>query len=92
MRSFEGKDGEQSFPFFLCKEDLDAAYDELQRAQGAPTSGEAGIPIGLVRVATMDGLVDQMLSGEVDLTKAVVVGARNSLQLIRSLVQDGAGG
>ena len=95
--SYENKEGEQSFPFFLSKEDLDAAYDELQRLQGAtptPSGGGAnaesgGLPIGLVRVATLDGFVDQMLRGEIDLSKAVVVPQKSSLSAIRSLVQDG---
>jgi len=98
--AYEDKSGEQSFPFFLSKDDLDAAYEELQRSIGGATASAAaaskfdgssggGIPIGLVRVATLDGLVDQMRSGEVDLTKAVVVAQRSALNAVRSLVTDG---
>ena len=98
--AFEDGSGAQSFPFFLSKDDLDTAYDELQRASGAAPAASAastgkqgdaagGIPIGLVRIATLDGFVDQMLSGEVDLSKAVVVASRSSLGAVRSLVQEG---
>ena len=87
--SYENKEGEQSFPFFLSKEDLDAAYAELQKIAGGPVSEDGTIPIGLVRVATLDGLVDQMLTGEVDLSKAILVAARSSLNAVRSIVQDG---
>ena len=52
-------------------------------------SEDGTIPIGLVRVATLDGLVDQMLTGEVDLSKAILVAARSSLNAVRSIVQDG---
>ena len=88
--AYEGKDGAQSFPFFLSKDDLDGAYNELQAVTGGPKSEDGTMPIGLVRVATLDGLVDQMLSGEVDLTNAVLVGARSALNGVRSIVQDGA--
>ena len=72
--SFEDANGVPSFPFFLVKEDLDAAYEELQAraAPSAPPSkskGEAGIPIGLTRIATLDGLVDQMTRGDIDLSQ-----------------------
>ena len=84
----------QTFPFFLSKEDLDAAFDELRATGGAPAlaAGEnPGIPIGLVRVATLDGLVNQMLSGEIDLSKAVLVAERTALKAVRSLVAEAAG-
>ena len=99
--AYESKDGsEQSFPFFLSKDDLDKAYDDLLKLTGEASPANAastgrsdgesgGIPIGLVRVATLDGLVDQMLSGEVDLSKAVIVASRSSLVGVRSIVQDG---
>ena len=76
--AYDTAGGDQVFPFFLSKDDLDAAYDELQKVTGGPKSEEGGIPIGLVRVATLDGLVDQMLSGEVDLSKAVIVASKAS--------------
>jgi len=103
--AYESNDGTQTFPFFLSKDDLDAAYDELQAALGAggtssaaaaskadpkkADGGSGGIPIGLVRVATLDGLVDQMRSGAVDLSQSVVVAQRSSLNAVRSIVQDG---
>lgn len=89
----------------MSKEDLDAAYDELQRTIGDATAAAAaaiqrdgksgggssgGIPIGLVRVATLDGLVDQMRSGEVDLSQAVLIPPRTALRTVRSIVLDGA--
>ena len=92
--AFETPEG-QTFPFFLSKEDLDSAFDELRATGGAPAlaAGEnPGIPIGLVRVATMDGLVSQMLSGEIDLTKAVLVAERTALKAVRSLVAEAAAG
>jgi len=47
--------------------------------------GEKGIPIGLLRVATLDGLVKQMLSGDVDLRKAVLIGSREAEVAIEGL-------
>jgi len=90
--AFEDKGGGALFPFFLVKEDLDAAYRELV-AKGAvppPPGGGAveGIPIGLVRVATMDGLISQMESGDVDLSKAVIVGSVAAIDLVRQLVSE----
>jgi hypothetical protein len=90
--AFEDKGGGALFPFFLVKEDLDAAYRELV-AKGAvppPPGGDAveGIPIGLVRVATMDGLISQMESGDVDLSKAVIVGSVAAIDLVRQLVSE----
>jgi len=88
--------GGTTFPFFLVKEDLDAAFLELVKRGDVPTpSGAAagaveGIPIGLVRVATMDGLIDQMESGDVDLSQAVIVGSRTALNTVRQLVQETA--
>ena len=57
------------------------------KRSGQGTSGATeGIPIGLVRVATLDGLVDQMVSGrDVDLSEAVVVGSRAALRLSQKL-------
>lgn len=89
-----GDAGGQTFPFFLVKEDLDAAFEQLVSDGAIPdvkpgsTNGQ-GIPIGLVRVATLDGLVDQMSSGSVDLTQAVVVGSRQALNMVRQLAQEG---
>ena len=87
--------GKTTFPFFLTKEDLDRAFVELGSPSGSSmTKGDAskvgeGIPVGLVRVATLDGLVNQMQSGEIDLTEGVLVGSRDALVAIRSFVQDG---
>ena len=61
----------------------------MGRERNGSDGESGGIPIGLVRVATLDGLVDQMLSGEVDLSKAVIVASRSSLVGVRSIVQDG---
>jgi hypothetical protein len=47
--------------------------------------GKNGIPIGLVRVATLEGLVKQMRSGDVDLRRAVLVGSREAEAAIQSL-------
>lgn len=47
--------------------------------------GEKGIPIGLLRVATLDGLVKQMRSGDVDLRKAVLIGSREAEVAIEGL-------
>lgn len=85
-----GAEGRQTFPFFLVKEDLDAAYDELV-ANGSIKGGGgdgSGIPIGLVRVATLDGLIDQMLSGAVDLSQSVVVGSRQALVTVGQIVKE----
>jgi len=56
--------------------------------QTAAQAAESGIPIGLVRVATLDGLLDQMASGDVDLADAVLVGSRSALKLVGQLVRD----
>ena len=90
-----GGAGEQTFPFFLVKEDLDAAYEQLVSEGGVPgvkpgSSNGEGIPIGLVRVATLDGLVDQMTSGAVDLSQAVIVGSRQALLMVKQLAQEGS--
>ena len=37
------------------------------------------MPIGQVRVATLDGVVKQMRSGEIDLRQAVLVGSSEAL-------------
>ena len=97
----DGSGGGNLFPFFLIKEDLDAAYDQLAKEGKAPPEtsnsnaaagqGQAGgIPIGLVRVATLDGLLDQMVTGEIDLSRAVVVGSQAALATIKQLVEEGA--
>jgi hypothetical protein len=88
---------ETSYPFFLSKEDLDRAFVQLGSpgAGGAPAksssskSSEEGIPVGLVRCATLDGLVGQMERGDIDLSQAVLVGSRDALVAVKSLVQDG---
>lgn len=41
-----------------------------------------------MRIATLDGLVDQMLSGTVDLEKAVVVASSSSLKGVRGIVEE----
>jgi len=56
--------------------------------QTASQAVESGIPIGLVRVATLDGLIGQMASGDVDLSDAVLVGSRSALKLVGQLVRD----
>jgi hypothetical protein len=87
--SFLDEQGTRSFPFFLFKEELDKSYTEL-RSQGkikGPALGEEGIPDALLRVVTLDGLVDQMLSGGLDLSQAVIVGSSNAL--VTKLFQDG---
>ena len=91
--SFQSENGETSFPFFLVKDDLDRAYDELTKEatrRSTESTEESGIPIGLVRVATLDGLIDQMSSGSLDLSQAVIVGSRDALVTVKQLVQDGS--
>ena len=39
-------------------------------------------------MATLDGLLDQMASGDVDLADAVLVGSRSALKLVGQLVRD----
>lgn len=88
--------GETRFPFFLRKEDLDLAFLKLLEsgditAPGGKMSGQAtGIPVGLTRVATLDGLVKQMRSGEVDLRQAVLVGSGEAVTLSKQLLNDGS--
>ena len=88
--------GAMSYPFFMVKDDLDAAYRELlatgkaKAPAGTNPNDVEGIPIGLVRVATLDGLVDQMRGGDVDLSQSVVVGSREALERVRQLVQQPA--
>ena len=98
----DGSGGGSLFPFFLIKEDLDAAYDQLAKegkvppetsstkAAGQGQGQASGIPIGLVRVATLDGLIDQMVTGEIDLSRSVVVGSQAALATIKQLVEEGA--
>jgi len=90
---------ETRFPFFFRKEDLDRAFVKLVEMGevSAPTGtggkkGEpaSGIPIGLTRVATLDGLVKQMRSDEVDLTKALLVGSGDAVELSKQLLADGS--
>lgn len=89
--------GQPVYPFYLAKEDLDAAFVALRRQEGAPSSSTSererrreaeadGIPPGLTRVATLDGLVKQMRSGEVDLAAAVIVGGSEETKLAQRLV------
>ena len=118
----EDAEGAVTYPFFLAKDDLDAAWREFGRGRpaggggggdggggggGAATAakpeaggfaaqpfggGETksssskkreaqaeGLPYGLVRVATLDGMVAQMQRGDVDLRGAVIVGSREAL-------------
>jgi len=85
--TFVDETGTQSFPFFLVKEDLDKAYTEL-RSQGkikGPALSEEGFPVGRLRVATLDGLVGQMTSGELDLSQAVIIGSSDALVKIKAL-------
>ena len=57
---------------------------------GGATPAE-GLPVGYVRVATLDGLVDQILSGELERPDEFeVVGARSAQNAARALVQEGA--
>lgn len=81
-----------AYPFFFRKEDLDSAFIALQSKSGAPAAGggkEAvqGLPAGLTRVATLDGIVKQMLAGEVDLREAVFVGSPEALELSKQLTE-----
>ena len=43
-----------------------------------------------MHVATLDGLVNQMTSGELDLSQAVIVGSRAALLMVKQLAQDGS--
>ncbi|KAL1529640.1 hypothetical protein AB1Y20_000582 [Prymnesium parvum] len=91
--------GETRYPFFLRKEDLDIAFDALQ-TKGAleaedgkkvsKANGPTSMPVGLVRVATLDGFVKQMRSGEVDLSQAIVVGSDDAIKLCKRLLADGS--
>ena len=96
--------GDMRYPFFLRKEDLDRAFEALLE-KGLLQGGEAGgtlakksksgegatgMPVGLVRVATLDGLVKQMRSGEVDLSKSIVVGSDDAIRLCAQLLKDGS--
>lgn len=99
--SLVDKAGAASYPFFLAKEDLDAAFVELQKPGGGAAPDDVpksareqrreaeaeGMPDGLVRIATLDGLVRQMKSGEIDLSQAVLVGSSASVALAQKLVQ-----
>ena len=92
----------EPLPLLPIKEDLDAAYDQLAKegkvppetsstkAAGQGQGQASGIPIGLVRVATLDGLIDQMVTGEIDLSRSVVVGSQAALATIKQLVEEGA--
>ena len=113
----EDAEGAKTYPFFLAKDDLDAAWREF--GVGRPAGGGSGavaakpevggfaaqafggggdgggdprstskqreaqqaegLPYGLVRVATLDGMVEQMQRGDVDLRGAVIVGSREAL-------------
>ena len=96
--------GDMRYPFFLRKEDLDRAFDALLE-KGLLQGGEAGgtlakkskngegtggMPVGLVRVATLDGLVKQMRTGEIDLSKSIVVGSDDAVRLCAQLLKDGS--
>ena len=48
------------------------------------------MPVGLVRVATLDGLVKQMVTGEVDLRQAIIVGSDDAIKLCKQLLADGS--
>ena len=71
-----GEGGADEFPFFFDKEDLDATFGRLQQGE---------LPIGDVKVVTLDGLVKQMREGAVDFSTSVLVGSRASLALSRQL-------
>jgi len=58
------------------------------KAAGDTGAAAGGIPVGLTRVATLDGLVRQMRSGEVDLKDAILVGSPDALRLSQQLVAD----
>ena len=93
--AFEGK-GSTAYPFFFRKEDLDAAFIQLQAKEGAPEAPKPqkggkevqGLPVGLTRVATLDGIVKQMLGGEVDLRDAVFVGSPQAAELSKQIVSE----
>ena len=83
--------------YVLCasrrKEDLDLAFAKLQEASEEPRKRDRssiGIPLGLTRVATLDGFVKQMRSGEIDLTQAILVGSGDAVMLCKQLLVDGS--
>jgi len=83
--------GVPKYPFFFRKDDLDAAFRKTEAVQSrgsASSSKEApmGLPYGLVRVATLEGLVRQMQNGEVDLSDAVLVPSPQALEQARALI------
>eukprot|EP00310_Coccolithus_braarudii_P022176 CAMPEP_0183355274 /NCGR_PEP_ID=MMETSP0164_2-20130417/39705_1 /TAXON_ID=221442 /ORGANISM="Coccolithus pelagicus ssp braarudi, Strain PLY182g" /LENGTH=286 /DNA_ID=CAMNT_0025528325 /DNA_START=1 /DNA_END=861 /DNA_ORIENTATION=+ len=83
--------GVSKYPFFFRKEDLDTAFRRTEAAAALAKSSSRGgapegLPSGLVRVATLDGLVKQMQSGEVDLTDALLVPSPQALLQARELV------
>ena len=43
-----------------------------------------------MRVATLDGLIKQMRSGEVDLSQSIVVGSDDAIKLCKQLLADGS--
>lgn len=43
-----------------------------------------------VRVATLDGLVKQMRSGEIDLSQSILVGSDDAIKLSKQLLADGS--
>ena len=51
----------------------------------------SGIPAGLTRVATLDGIVAQMRSGEVDLKDALLVPSPDARRAAQQLVAEGGG-
>lgn len=73
---FQNARGNLTFPFFLSKEDLDAAF---QRGEGAE------LPADQVRIATLDGVVDNMRSGAADLAAAEVMVSRRANDALAAL-------
>ena len=101
------RSGDQSrLPFFFRKEDLDAAWRELQgtskpdvgaeggdaraRRRAKAEAQATGLPSGLIRIATLDGVIKQMQSGEVDLRNALFVGSPEAVVLSKQLLAEQA--
>ena len=78
-------DGKIRYPFFLSKQDLDEAFAKLPVEETKRPDGAKEIPIGLVRVATLDGVVEQMRSGVVDLSEAILVPDSQAVALSKQL-------
>ncbi|EOD16815.1 hypothetical protein EMIHUDRAFT_436483 [Emiliania huxleyi CCMP1516] len=67
------------------------AARRAEREGGGGAAAVSGIPAGLTRVATLDGIVAQMRSGEVDLKDALLVPSPDALRAAQQLVAEGGG-